>query len=57
MRTRYCLRREIGACLKKNRGTSPGRLRMENKNHIFDLEFDCENCEMSVVYAGKKENS
>ncbi len=56
MRTRYCIRRETDCCLKNHPARCPGKLRLGNKNHIFDLAFDCVRCEMSVIYSGKNEN-
>lgn len=52
MRTKYCIRREIGECLRK-KSNLRGKLSIKNKKHIFDLNFDCEQCEMMVVYVGK----
>ncbi len=50
MTTRYCLRRELGACLRDGRGDrlpSPLYLRAPGIN--YHLDFDCKNCEMHVV--------
>lgn len=51
MTTRYCLRRELGACLRK-----PGEaLRLPRDLYLrapglcYRLEFDCPNCEMHVI--------
>lgn len=48
MRTSYCLRREIGECLKEG---SPlrGDLYLEHGVNRYLLRFDCERCEMSLV--------
>lgn len=57
MTTRYCLRRELGACLKTTdgkkfkepltlRSTRPGILPMR-------IEFDCKNCRMKLWTLGK----
>lgn len=50
MRTRYCIRYELGQCLKmKPKGTPfPARLHLENNGQVFPLQFDCANCEMVV---------
>ena len=50
MRTRYCIRYELGQCLKmKPKGTPfPARLHLENNGQVFPLQFDCSNCEMVV---------
>ncbi len=54
MTTRYCLRRELGCCLKDckdvgrlNRFTPP--LTISTGPHQFRLDFDCSRCEMNVV--------
>ncbi len=48
MRTAYCLRREIGECLRENPRLR-GDLFLERGGRRYRLEFDCRNCEMSVV--------
>ncbi|MCC8088393.1 MAG: U32 family peptidase [Rikenellaceae bacterium] len=53
MRTKYCVRREMDRCLKDCGSADREDWRIINKDHIFDLRFDCERCEMSIVYAGK----
>ncbi len=51
MRTRYCIRRELGMCIKESgRG---GKLYLENNGNRFALDFDCTHCMMSVTYAGR----
>lgn len=55
MTTRYCLRRELGCCLKdttrkqrvKDRFVPP--LTLESGNRTFRLDFDCARCEMKCV--------
>ena len=51
MTTRYCLRRELGACLKDPscRGKYPSPMYLENESGRMRLDFDCANCEMHVV--------
>jgi putative protease len=50
MRTRYCVRREMGECLKE--GTKlRGGLRLERGNTRYRLDFDCAACEMTVTAA------
>ena len=47
MRTKYCLRYELGACLaSENARNLPKILRLRYKEHVLDLDFDCSNCEM-----------
>lgn len=53
MSSRYCLRRELGACLK-TKGASklkaPVFLRPENRNvRPMRLDFDCAACRMNVI--------
>lgn len=49
MLTRYCLRRELGRCLRTPDGQKlQGPLRLRGGNFEFDLHFDCDRCEMSV---------
>lgn len=47
MRTTYCLRREIGRCLKE--GADKEVLFLENNKRLFGLKFDCKLCQMVVV--------
>jgi len=48
MRCRYCIRAELGICLK-NKTTKPQTLYLRNsKGRMFKLEFDCAHCEMIV---------
>lgn len=57
MTTRYCLRRELGACLKTPQAAQlPTDLQLRAPAGIFRLEFDCRNCEMHVIRQGEKQN-
>lgn len=47
MRMKYCIRREIGECLKK--GGKHKELFLENNRRMFKLHFDCKNCEMFIT--------
>lgn len=48
MRTRYCIRYELGLC-PVHQGAAPGgRLFLRNNGRMFALGFDCKNCEMTV---------
>lgn len=50
MTTRYCLRRELGCCLRTKRGDLlPVELWLKAPVGQLLLEFDCENCEMRVM--------
>lgn len=50
MHTRYCLRRELGLCLKTKSGikVSP-KLFLRHGDTVLTLHFDCKNCEMKVM--------
>ncbi|MBA3037433.1 MAG: U32 family peptidase [Desulfobacterium sp.] len=51
MTTRYCLRREIGACLKnpKHRLRLAPPLSLTDGKRTYRLGFDCKHCRMHVV--------
>jgi collagenase-like PrtC family protease len=53
MRTRYCLRKELNICLKNGNPAKKLFLRDENYE-MLELKFDCANCEMNVIYLGRK---
>ena len=49
MSTRYCIRAELGACLRKPESQRlPARLFLRNESGLYRLEFDCANCGMKV---------
>ena len=48
MRSRYCLRNELGICPKQKPGTKPEPLFLKNNGRTLTLEFHCGECEMSV---------
>ena len=51
METRYCLRRELGACLKTPAGNSlPTELYLTSGSNRFRLEFDCRRCLMHLIH-------
>ncbi len=53
MRTRYCLRRELGACRRDPAARRlPDVLRLRYGNTLLSIECDCNACEMSI-YAVK----
>ena len=50
MTTRYCLRRELGACLRsKNAGRLPSPLYLRSRDILYRLDFDCDRCGMKLV--------
>ncbi len=48
MRTKYCIRYELGICPKFH-GKKSGPLYLVNNGRRLTLNFDCGNCEMSVT--------
>ena len=48
MRTKYCLRHELGLCPKQRPGTRPESLFLLNNGRRLRLDFDCAACEMTV---------
>ena len=48
MRTKYCLRHELGLCPKQRPGTRPDPLFLRNNGRRLRLDFDCKACEMTV---------
>ncbi|MBR5640432.1 MAG: U32 family peptidase [Muribaculaceae bacterium] len=54
MTTRYCLRRELGACLKKKgRDKLPSPLFLRNGKTLLKVNCDCSRCEMKIILANK----
>ncbi len=53
MRSPYCIRREIGQCLKKN-PTLKGELYLEHGTFRYRLQFDCKRCEMSLIHENRR---
>jgi putative protease len=48
MESSYCIRREIGECLKKGSKLRE-RLYIEHGRHRYRLDFDCAKCRMSLI--------
>ena len=49
MRTKYCIKHELGLC-PIHQGASPtGPLFLINNGRRFPLRFDCSRCEMAVL--------
>ena len=48
MQSAYCLRREMGECLKEHPRLK-GDLYLETGGHRYRLEFDCKRCEMNLI--------
>ena len=53
MRSRYCIRHELGICPKQKKGQTSGPLYLLNNGRRLILEFDCRNCEMTVRSGNK----
>ena len=51
MRTRYCIRYELGMCPKHHGSKDSGPLFLLNNGQRFALHFDCRNCEMTLTEA------
>lgn len=51
MNTRYCIRRELGACLRKKDESCklPSPCFLRNESGLYRLDFDCASCGMKVV--------
>ena len=48
MRTKYCIKWELGLCPKQKGPKVREPLKLINRNQQFCLHFDCKNCEMTV---------
>ena len=48
MRTKYCIKYQLGLCHKQGKGYNKS-LFLINGNSKFELKFDCANCEMIVI--------
>ena len=48
MRTRYCVRHELGLCPRQQPGLKPSPLVLENAGRRLRLRFHCASCEMTV---------
>ena len=51
MRTKYCVRYELGMCPKHHGCRNSGSLYLLNNGQRFVLDFDCRNCEMTLSEA------
>lgn len=50
MTTKYCIRYEMGQCLKRHNVTKEyqSNLYLENNRNIYRLQFNCKECEMQI---------
>ena len=53
MRTRYCIRYELGICPRYHKAKDSGPLFLLKNGQRFALHFDCRNCEMTVTESEK----
>ncbi len=52
MHTRYCIRRQLGACLRgKNATALPPDLYLKTNNTLIRITCDCKSCEMRLTLA------
>ena len=51
MRSRYCIRHELGLCPRFQGAKDPGPLFLRNNGRLLALGFDCARCEMTVKQA------
>ena len=49
MRSRYCVRHQLGLCPKQKTGTAPEPLFLINNDRRLRLDFHCLSCEMTVT--------
>ena len=52
MRSKYCVRHELGLCPRQGKGNRPESLHLRNGGRSLRLDFDCAACEMTVSAAG-----
>ena len=59
MTTKYCIRHQLGICLKDadSEVQLKGPLQIRDERYIYLLQFDCENCRMKIIFEGKYENT
>ncbi|OHD08437.1 MAG: hypothetical protein A2Y41_11795 [Spirochaetes bacterium GWB1_36_13] len=48
MTLKYCIRFELGICLKNKKEPNPDLFLTDPKGNVFQLVFDCENCRMEL---------
>ena len=51
MRSKYCIRAELGLCLREAATKARGPLYLRNNGRLLPLRFDCAACEMAVLDA------
>ena len=49
MRTKYCVRHELGLCPKQGKGIAAKPMYLMNNGRRLVLNFDCASCEMTVT--------
>jgi putative protease len=55
MATRYCIRHQLGLCMKHQQVKQPPKepLKISDGRHVYRLAFDCRRCRMTVFLEGK----
>ncbi len=55
MTTKYCIRRQLGACLKgRNAHALPSPIFLSNESGKYRLDFDCKRCGMNIIKLPKQ---
>ncbi len=54
MRTKYCVRHELGLCPKQGKVQKSEPMFLRNNGQVFVLKFDCGRCEMTVTSEEKR---
>ena len=49
MRTKYCIKYQLGFCPSKQKSNLSKKLFLLNGGNKFELNFDCVNCDMTVI--------
>jgi len=55
MTTKYCLRFELGMCLRDSRNKDKEELFLSNQKNLLKLDFDCQNCQMKIIAAKRQD--
>ncbi len=53
MQTKYCIRHQLGYCIKNQTNELKSPLLLVTGNHQLKLTFDCDNCEMKITNANR----
>jgi len=54
MKTKYCVRKQLGLCSVRNRsGEAEPLILQDRENHTFELQFCCPNCGMEIYFVNE----